>query len=84
MTLSRYIKIMFGQLNAVLQSMLTTTIDSPQHKKVLRMKDKWEDDSSLSTVYGTYKTNENIVKLKKVKLVLTISPREYILFFCDF
>ncbi|XP_047344318.1 uncharacterized protein LOC124946922 [Vespa velutina] len=65
----RYIKIKFGQLNAVLQSMLRTTIDSPQHKRVLRMKDNWEDDSSLSTVYGTYKTNENLIKLKRVKQI---------------
>ncbi|XP_046827955.1 uncharacterized protein LOC124428180 [Vespa crabro] len=65
----RYIKIKFGLLNAVLQSMLKTTIDSPQHKRVLRMKDNWEDDSSLSTVYGTYKTNENLIKLKRVKQI---------------
>ncbi|XP_047344316.1 uncharacterized protein LOC124946920 [Vespa velutina] len=67
--MSWYIKIKFGQLNAVLQSMLRTTIDSPQHKRVLRMKDNWEDDSSLSTVYGTYKTNENLIKLKRVKQI---------------
>ncbi|XP_035723200.1 putative gustatory receptor 28b [Vespa mandarinia] len=65
----RYIKVKFGQLNTVLQSMLRTTIDSPQHKRVLRMKDNWEDDSSLSTVYGTYKTNENLIKLKRVKQI---------------
>ncbi|KAL2725478.1 putative gustatory receptor 28b [Vespula squamosa] len=61
--------IKFVQLNAVLRSMLTTTIDSPQHKKVLRMKNNWEDDSSLSTIYGTYKANENLVKLKRVKQI---------------
>ncbi|KAL2725490.1 putative gustatory receptor 28b [Vespula squamosa] len=65
----RYIKIKFVQLNAVLQSMLTTTIDSPQHKRVLRMKDNWEDDSSLSSIYRIYKTNENLMKLKKVKQI---------------
>ncbi|XP_035723056.1 uncharacterized protein LOC118442026 [Vespa mandarinia] len=65
----RYIKIKFGQLNNVLQSMLTTTIDSPQHKRVLRMKDNWEDDSSLSIVYRMYKANENLVKLKRVKQI---------------
>ncbi|XP_047344287.1 uncharacterized protein LOC124946909 [Vespa velutina] len=65
----RYIKIKFGQLNAVLQSMVRTTIDSPQHARVLRMKDNWEDDFSLSTVYGTYKTNENFVKLKRIKQI---------------
>ncbi|XP_035723188.1 uncharacterized protein LOC118442094 [Vespa mandarinia] len=69
MTISRYIKNKFGELNAVLQSMLTTTIDSPQHKRVLRMKDNWEDDSSLSTVYRTYKMNENLVKLKRIKQI---------------
>ncbi|XP_035723145.1 uncharacterized protein LOC118442072 [Vespa mandarinia] len=50
-------------------SMLRTTIDSPQHARVLRMKDNWEDDLSLSTVYGTYKTNENFVKLKRIKQI---------------
>ncbi|XP_035723070.1 gustatory receptor for sugar taste 43a-like [Vespa mandarinia] len=69
MILNRYIKINFGQLNSVLQSMLTTTVDSPQHKRVLRMKDNWEDDSSLSTVYRMYKANENIVKLKRIKRI---------------
>ncbi|KAL2725491.1 gustatory receptor for sugar taste 43a-like [Vespula squamosa] len=49
--------------------MLTTSLDSPQHKKVLRMKDNWEHDSSLSTIYRTYKTNENLAKLKKVKQI---------------
>ncbi|XP_043664259.1 uncharacterized protein LOC122627279 [Vespula pensylvanica] len=65
----RYIKIKFGQLNAVLQNMLTTTIDFPQHKRVLRMKDNWEDDSLLSTIYHMYKGNENLVKLKRIKEV---------------
>nr|KAF7434361.1 hypothetical protein H0235_002552 [Vespula pensylvanica] len=65
----RYVKILFGQLNAVLQNMLTTTIDSPQHKRVLQMKDNWEDDSSLSTIYRTYKANENLKKLKRVKQI---------------
>ncbi|KAL2725485.1 gustatory receptor for sugar taste 43a-like [Vespula squamosa] len=63
------IKIKFGQLNTVLQSMLTTTIDSPQHKRVLRMKDNWEDDSSLSTIYRTYKVNKNLKKLKRVRQI---------------
>ncbi|XP_047344288.1 uncharacterized protein LOC124946910 [Vespa velutina] len=69
MTISRYIKSKFGELNAVLQSMVTTTIDSPQHKRVLRMEDNWEDDSSLSTVYRMYKMNENLVKLKRIKQI---------------
>ncbi|KAF7407528.1 hypothetical protein HZH66_002065 [Vespula vulgaris] len=64
----RYIRIKFVQLNAVLQSMLTT-INSPQHKRVLKMKDNWEDDSSLSTHYGTYKAYENLAKLKRVKQI---------------
>ncbi|KAL2725487.1 gustatory receptor for sugar taste 43a-like [Vespula squamosa] len=64
-----YVKILFGQLNAVLQSMLTTTIDSPQHKRVLRMKDNWEGYSLLSITCQMYKTNENLVKLKKVKQI---------------
>ncbi|KAF7407527.1 hypothetical protein HZH66_002064 [Vespula vulgaris] len=49
--------------------MLPTTIDSPQHKRVLRMKDNWENDSALPTLYGTYKANEYHVKLKKVKQI---------------
>ncbi|XP_043664263.1 gustatory receptor 68a-like [Vespula pensylvanica] len=57
----------FGQLNVVLQSMLTTTINSPQHKRILRMKDNWKDVSSLSTIYRTYKVNENLKKLKRVR-----------------
>ncbi|XP_035722937.1 gustatory receptor for sugar taste 43a-like [Vespa mandarinia] len=65
----RYVKIKFGQLNAALLNMLTTTADSPQHKRVLRMKDNWEDESSLTTICGTYKTNENFVKLKEVKQI---------------
>nr|KAF7434351.1 hypothetical protein H0235_002542 [Vespula pensylvanica] len=62
-------QIKFVELNAVLQSMLTTSNDSPQHKRVLRMKNNWEDDSSLSTHYGTYKAYENLAKLKKVKQI---------------
>ncbi|KAF7407533.1 hypothetical protein HZH66_002070 [Vespula vulgaris] len=62
-------QIKFAQLNAILQSMLTTTIDSPQHKRVLRMKDNWENDSSLSTIYRMYKANENLVKLKRIKQI---------------
>ncbi|KAL2746802.1 gustatory receptor for sugar taste 43a-like [Vespula maculifrons] len=62
-------QINFRQLNTVLQSMLTTTIGSPQHKRVLRMKDNWEDDSSLSTIYRTYKTTENLIKLKRIKQI---------------
>ncbi|KAL2746813.1 putative gustatory receptor 28a [Vespula maculifrons] len=61
-----FLIIKFVQLNVVLQNMLPTTIDSPQHKRVLRMKDNWENDSALPTLYGTYKANEYHVKLKKV------------------
>ncbi|KAF7407536.1 hypothetical protein HZH66_002073 [Vespula vulgaris] len=64
-----YSLINFRQLNTVLQNMLTTTIGSPQHKRVLRIKDNWEDDSSLSTIYRTYKTNENLIKLKRIKQI---------------
>ncbi|XP_047344218.1 putative gustatory receptor 2a [Vespa velutina] len=49
--------------------MLTTTIDSPQHKRVFRMKDNWEDDSLLSTIYRMYKANENLIKLKRIKQI---------------
>ncbi|XP_015185177.1 PREDICTED: uncharacterized protein LOC107071036 [Polistes dominula] len=57
------------QLNSMLESMLPTTIDSPQHKRIFRMKDNWEDDSSLSIIYRTYKTNENYIKLRKIKRI---------------
>ncbi|KAI4485475.1 hypothetical protein M0804_006980 [Polistes exclamans] len=59
----------FNQLNGILHSMLTATIDSPQHKKVLRMKDNWEDDSLLSAIYRSYKTYENFIKLKRIKQI---------------
>ncbi|KAF7407538.1 hypothetical protein HZH66_002075 [Vespula vulgaris] len=75
----RYVKILFGQLNAVLQNMLTTTIDSPQHKRVLRMKDNWEDDSLLSTIYRTYKANENLKKLKRVNNEFRAEIRDFTL-----
>ncbi|KAL2746792.1 gustatory receptor for sugar taste 43a-like [Vespula maculifrons] len=65
----RYIKMKFAQLNGILQSMLTTTTDCPQHKRVLRMKDNWENDSSLSTIYRTYKAHENLIKLKRVRQI---------------
>ncbi|XP_043487494.1 putative gustatory receptor 28b [Polistes fuscatus] len=47
--------------------MLTTTVDLPQHAKVLRMKDNWENDLSLSIIYRTYKANENLIKLKRIE-----------------
>ncbi|KAI4489519.1 hypothetical protein M0802_011054 [Mischocyttarus mexicanus] len=65
----KYIKMRITQLNVILQSMLPTTIDFPQHKRVLQMKDNWEDDSSLSVIYRTYRANENYVKLRKIKMV---------------
>ncbi|KAI4473350.1 hypothetical protein M0802_016169 [Mischocyttarus mexicanus] len=59
----------FNQLNGILHNMLTATIDFPQHKRVLRMKDNWEDDSLLSTIYRPYKTYKNFIKLKRVKQI---------------
>ncbi|KAI4479085.1 hypothetical protein M0804_011224 [Polistes exclamans] len=66
---STYIKIKFNELNGLLEKMLTTTVDLPQHTKVLKMKDNWEDDSSLSIIYRTYKANENLIKLKRIKQI---------------
>ncbi|XP_015185176.1 PREDICTED: uncharacterized protein LOC107071035 [Polistes dominula] len=63
----RYIGIKFNELNGILENMLTTTIDLPQHKKVVRMKDNWEDDLSLSIIYHMYKANENYIKLNKIR-----------------
>nr|KAF7434358.1 hypothetical protein H0235_002549 [Vespula pensylvanica] len=59
----------FNQLNAELQSMLTTSIDFPQHKRILRMKDNWENVFSLSTIYRTYQVSENLRKLKTIRQI---------------
>ncbi|XP_043664262.1 uncharacterized protein LOC122627280 [Vespula pensylvanica] len=69
MFLSRCIKMKFNQLNAELQSMLTTSIDFPQHKRILRMKDNWENVFSLSTIYRTYQVSENLRKLKTIRQI---------------
>ncbi|XP_043664281.1 uncharacterized protein LOC122627291 [Vespula pensylvanica] len=49
--------------------MLTTNLNSPQHKRMLRMKNNWENESSLSTIYRTYKTNKNLITLKRFKQI---------------
>ncbi|XP_043487493.1 uncharacterized protein LOC122514623 [Polistes fuscatus] len=50
-------------------SMLTTSIDSPQHKKVLRINNKSNNNNDLvsSGIYRTYKSNEEVVKMKKIR-----------------
>ncbi|XP_035723031.1 uncharacterized protein LOC118442013 [Vespa mandarinia] len=47
--------------------MLTTTTDSPQHKRILRMWNNSKDDSSSYNIHRTYKSNEDIIKIKKAK-----------------
>ncbi|KAL2746794.1 putative gustatory receptor 28b [Vespula maculifrons] len=44
--------------------MLTTTIDSPQHKRVLRMR---KNDSLSFDIHQKYKLNEDVIKIKKAK-----------------
>ncbi|KAL2725492.1 putative gustatory receptor 28b [Vespula squamosa] len=44
--------------------MLTTTIDSPQHKRVLRTR---KNDSPSFDVHRKYKSNEDVIKIKKAK-----------------
>ncbi|XP_035723045.1 putative gustatory receptor 28a [Vespa mandarinia] len=48
-----YIKTKFSQLNELLKNMLTTTIDSPQHKRILRMWNNKKDDSSSYNIHRT-------------------------------
>ncbi|XP_014612275.1 PREDICTED: gustatory and pheromone receptor 32a-like [Polistes canadensis] len=54
----------FSQLNVVLKFMLTTTIDLPQHKRVFEF---WNNDSCLSDIHETYKSDTNIIKLKQIR-----------------
>ncbi|XP_046829529.1 putative gustatory receptor 28b [Vespa crabro] len=46
--------------------MLTTTIHSPQHKRVLRMRNK-KHNSPLSDIHRTDKWNQNVITIKKAK-----------------
>ncbi|EFN83533.1 Putative gustatory receptor 2a [Harpegnathos saltator] len=64
----RYSKIRFKQLNDLLQRMLTTTLDSPQHKRVLKMKDDW-NKAFVSSAQQEHKTKENVDTMRAVKQV---------------
>ncbi|XP_047344179.1 gustatory and pheromone receptor 32a-like [Vespa velutina] len=46
--------------------MLTTTIHSPQHKRVLRMRNR-KHNSPLSDIHRTDKWNQNVITIKKAK-----------------
>jgi hypothetical protein len=65
----RYAKIRFEQLNNALQRMLTTTPDSPQHKRVLKMSDEWSKTliTSASQQQNRSKTKENTDTMRAVK-----------------
>ncbi|KAI4479169.1 hypothetical protein M0804_011308 [Polistes exclamans] len=47
--------------------MLTTTIDSPQHKRVLRMKNNRKYDSPSYDIHKTYESNKDLIKIKKIR-----------------
>ncbi|KAH0949903.1 Gr6 [Eciton burchellii] len=67
----RYAKIRFEQLNNALQRMLTTTPDSPQHKRVLKMSDEWSKTliTSASQQQNRSKTKENTDTMRAVKQI---------------
>ncbi|XP_015189694.1 PREDICTED: gustatory and pheromone receptor 32a-like [Polistes dominula] len=47
--------------------MLTTNIYSPQHKRVLQMENNKKNDFLLSDIYSTNNSNDDVVKMKKIK-----------------
>ncbi|XP_011630312.1 putative gustatory receptor 28b [Pogonomyrmex barbatus] len=65
----RYATLRFEQLNNLLQRMLTTTPDSPQHKRVLKMKDEWNKTFTASATQQDRKTKENTDTMRAVKQV---------------
>ncbi|XP_046829659.1 gustatory and pheromone receptor 32a-like [Vespa crabro] len=66
MNLSKIIKTKFCQLNELLKGTLTTTIDSPQHKRVLWMRNR-NSNSPLSIIHRTDKPSKDVITIKKVK-----------------
>ncbi|KAI4479086.1 hypothetical protein M0804_011225 [Polistes exclamans] len=68
--------------------MLTTSIDSPQHKKVLGINNKGNNNNDFvsSGIYRTYKSNEEVIRMKKIReihLELIKSTLVFILYhFC--
>ncbi|XP_018337181.1 PREDICTED: putative gustatory receptor 28a [Trachymyrmex septentrionalis] len=63
-----YAKTRFTQLNNLLRLMLTTTPDSPQHKRVLKMKDEW-DKSFVASTQEDSKSKDNTDTMRAVKQV---------------
>ncbi|XP_043664250.1 uncharacterized protein LOC122627274 [Vespula pensylvanica] len=64
-----YIKIKFSQLNDLLKSMLTTTIDSPQHKRIIRSRNIKNNDPLLNNIRRTYKLDDDAMKIKKARCI---------------
>ncbi|XP_043487491.1 putative gustatory receptor 28b [Polistes fuscatus] len=50
--------------SVLLKSMLTTTIDLPQHKRVFQI---WNNDFPATDLHGTCKSDKNIAKIRKIK-----------------
>nr|XP_050845473.1 uncharacterized protein LOC127061980 [Vespula vulgaris] len=51
----------------MLKNMLTTTIDSPQHKRILRIRNNRKNNSPSSDIHRTDKSNEDVITIKKSK-----------------
>ncbi|XP_011685771.1 PREDICTED: uncharacterized protein LOC105448726 [Wasmannia auropunctata] len=64
-----FAKTRFEQLNNLLQRMLTTTPDSPQHKRVLKMKDEWNKTYVASATQQDRTTKDNTDTMRAVKQV---------------
>ncbi|XP_072753988.1 uncharacterized protein [Anoplolepis gracilipes] len=64
----RYAKLRFEQLNNLLQRMLTTTPDSPQHKRVLKMKDEW-NKATFTGMQQDRRSEDNTETMRAVKQV---------------
>ncbi|XP_072744721.1 putative gustatory receptor 28a [Anoplolepis gracilipes] len=64
----RYAKLRFEQLNSLLQRMLTTTLDWPQHKRLLKMLDEWNETFTSGTQQD-HRFEDNINTIKAVKQV---------------
>ncbi|XP_047344315.1 uncharacterized protein LOC124946919 [Vespa velutina] len=62
-----FIKLELSQLNKLLKNMLTTTIDSPQHKRVLRRKNIRKKEPLFDDIRGMYKSKEDVRRIKKAR-----------------
>ncbi|XP_035723179.1 uncharacterized protein LOC118442088 [Vespa mandarinia] len=60
-----FIKLELSQLNKLLKSMLTTTIDSPQHKRVLLRGNIRKNEPVLDDIREKYKSKEDVKRIKK-------------------